>query len=49
MTKSILLIVAGATIGTAAVALPSLDLVPPAPAANAAVDSTPAPLPSCCP
>jgi Protein of unknown function (DUF3616) len=39
MTKSILLIVAGTTIGTAAVALPSLDLIPPAPAAAA----TPAP------
>ena len=31
MTKSILLIVAGTTIGTAAVALPSLDLMPPVP------------------
>jgi Protein of unknown function (DUF3616) len=41
MTKSILLIVAGTTIGTAAVALPSLDLLPPAPAAAAA---PPAPL-----
>ena len=33
MTKSILLIVAGTTIGTAAVALPALDLTLPAPAA----------------
>ena len=33
MTKSILLIVACTTIGTAAVALPALDLTPPAPAA----------------
>ena len=49
MTKSILLIIAGFTIGTAAVALPARNLVPSAPAANAAVDSTPAPLPSRCP
>jgi len=49
MTKAILLIIAGFTIGTAAVALPTRDLGPPAPAASAAVESTPAPLPSRCP
>jgi hypothetical protein len=35
MTKSILLIVAGSIIGTAAIALPTLDLTPSAPAAAA--------------
>jgi hypothetical protein len=42
MTKSLLLIVAGSTIGTAAVALPSLSLVPPAPAATPAAATAPA-------
>jgi hypothetical protein len=36
MTKSIMLIVAGSTIGTAAVALPALDLMPPVAAPAAA-------------
>ena len=43
MTKSILLILAGTTIGTAAVALPSLDLTLPAPAAAAAAAPLPPP------
>jgi hypothetical protein len=47
MTKSILLIVAGSTFGAAAVAVPTLHVMPPAPAAAAAATpagaATPAP------